>query len=64
LGHIQTRTSYDLADILPPDNINPDCRRPTVGSIDELIENLVKTDKIKPEHREAIGAVVKKREST
>src|SRR5438093_99047 len=33
-------------------------------AIDELINNLVESAKIKPEHREAIVAVVKKRESS
>ena len=33
-------------------------------AIDELIENLVATGKIRPEHREAIAAVVKKRETS
>jgi mannitol/fructose-specific phosphotransferase system IIA component (Ntr-type) len=55
----------NLADILPPDNINPDLQASNRWeAIDELIDNLVKTDKIKPENREAIAAVVKKRESS
>jgi len=33
-------------------------------AIDELINNLVETGKIKPEHRDAITAVVRKRESS
>ena len=33
-------------------------------AIDELIKNLVATGKIKPEHLDAIAAVVKKRESS
>ena len=33
-------------------------------AIDELIDNLVATVKIKPEHHDAIAAVVKKRESS
>jgi mannitol/fructose-specific phosphotransferase system IIA component (Ntr-type) len=33
-------------------------------AIDELITNLVRIGKIKPEHQEAIAAVVKKRESS
>ena len=33
-------------------------------AIDELINNLVATGKIKPEHHDAIAAVVKKRESS
>ena len=33
-------------------------------AIDELINNLVATGKIKPEHHDAISTVVKKRESS
>src|SRR5947207_8348854 len=33
-------------------------------AIDELISNLVQTGKIKPEHHDAIAAVVKKRETS
>lgn len=55
----------NLADILSPDQILPDLQATTRWeAIDELINNLVSTGKIKPEHREAISAVVKKRETS
>ena len=55
----------DLADILTKDQIVPDLKASTRWeAIDELISTLVATGKIKPEHREAIAAVVKKRETT
>ena len=54
----------DLADILTKDQILPDLQAATRWeAIDELINNLVATGKIKPEHREAIAAVVKKRDT-
>ena len=54
----------DLADILTKDQILPDLQATTRWeAIDELINNLVATGKIKPEHREAIAAVVKKRDT-
>ena len=55
----------NLADILTIDQILPDLQASTRWeAIDELINNLVVTGKIKPEHREAIAAVVKKRETS
>jgi mannitol/fructose-specific phosphotransferase system IIA component (Ntr-type) len=55
----------DLADILTKDQILPDLQAATRWeAIDELISNLVATGKIKPESREAIAAVVKKRETS
>lgn len=55
----------NLADILKPENINPEMRATNRWeAIDELIDNLVKTGRIKPEHREAVTAVVKKRETS
>src|SRR5258708_25019055 len=55
----------DLGDILGKENILPDMRATNRWeAIDELIENLVTTGKIKPESRDAISAVVKKRESS
>jgi mannitol/fructose-specific phosphotransferase system IIA component (Ntr-type) len=55
----------DLADILTKDQIVPDLKAATRWeAIDELISNLVATGKIKPENREAIAAVVKKRETS
>jgi mannitol/fructose-specific phosphotransferase system IIA component (Ntr-type) len=55
----------DLADILSKDQILADLRATNRWeAIDELIANLVDTGKIKPEHRDAITAVVRKRESS
>src|SRR5829696_8988976 len=55
----------DLGDILTPEQIKPDLQAATRwDAIDELIGNLVDSGKIKPEHKDAIIAVVKKRESS
>jgi mannitol/fructose-specific phosphotransferase system IIA component (Ntr-type) len=55
----------NLGDILGPDNILPELQAADRWqAIDELIGNLVTTAKIKPENREAIAAVVKKRETS
>ena len=55
----------DLGDILTKEQIITDLRATNRWeAIDELINNLVATGKIKPEHHEAISAVVKKRESS
>jgi fructose-specific phosphotransferase system IIA component len=55
----------DLGDILTPEQINPDLQATNRWeAIDELINRLVECSKIKPEHRDAIIAVVKKRESS
>jgi mannitol/fructose-specific phosphotransferase system IIA component (Ntr-type) len=55
----------DLGDILSKEQIITDLRATTRWeAIDELIDNLVATGKIRPQHREAIVAVVKKRESS
>ena len=55
----------DLGDILGPEQIIPDLQATNRWeAIDELINNLVTTNKIKAEHREAVAAVVKKRESS
>src|SRR5713101_4420763 len=55
----------DLGDILGAENILPDMKAGNRWeSIDELINNLVVTGKIKPEHNDAIAAVVKKRETS
>ena len=55
----------DLGDILSPDQIKPDLQAGTRWeAIAELITNLVECGKIKPEHKDAIIAVVKKRESS
>ncbi len=57
--------AMDLGDILSKEQINTDLKASNRWeAIDELIDNLVATGKIKPEHREAIAAVVKKRESS
>ena len=55
----------DLGDILSPEQIKPDMQAADRWeAIDELINCLVEAGKIKPEHRDAIVAVVKKRESS
>lgn len=55
----------NLGDILQRDQIVIDLRASNRWeAIDELIEILVATGKIKPEHRQPIAAVVKKRESS
>jgi fructose-specific phosphotransferase system IIA component len=55
----------DLGDILGREQIITELKATNRWeAIDELIENLVSTGKIKPEHRDAIAAVVKKRESS
>ena len=55
----------DLGDILTPEQINPDLQATNRWeAIDELINRLVECSRIKPEHREAIVSVVKKRETS
>ncbi len=55
----------DLGDILTTDQIITELRATNRWeAIDELIQTLVGTGMIKPEHRDAIAAVVKKRESS
>lgn len=55
----------NLADILNREQINPDLQATNRWeAIDELVGNLVSTGKIKPEHREAVTAVIKKRETS
>lgn len=55
----------DLVDILTKDQIVTDLRATNRWeAIDELIDNLVATGKIRPEHRDAIAAVVRKREQS
>lgn len=55
----------NLGDILGPDNILPELQASNRWeAIDELINNLVATGKIKPENRDPISAVVKKRETS
>jgi len=55
----------DLGDILGPDQIEPELKAGTRWeAIDELIAKLVTSAKIQTQHREAITAVVKKRETS
>jgi len=55
----------EFADILTKDQILTDLLAANRWeAIDELINNLVTTGKIKPENREAITAVVRKRENS
>src|ERR1700756_5794199 len=55
----------DLGDILSKEQIITDLQAADRWqAIDELINNLVATGKIRPENRDAISAVVKKRESS
>jgi fructose-specific phosphotransferase system IIA component len=55
----------NLGDILGPQNILPDLQATDRWqAIDELINNLVSTGKIKPENRDSIASVVKKRETS
>ena len=57
--------AMDLGDILTKEQIITDLRATNRWeAIDELINNLATTGRIKPEHHEAIAAVVKKRESS
>ena len=57
--------AMDLGDILTREQILTDLRAINRWeAIDELIDNLVATGKISPQHREAITAVVKKRETS
>lgn len=54
-----------LADILRKEQIVPDLKATNRWeAIDELLDLLVHCGKIKPEHREAIAAVVRKRENS
>ena len=63
-GEIGER-SMNLGDILTLETILPDLKSANrCEAIDELVQQLVVTTKIRPEHREAIVAVVKKRESS
>jgi len=55
----------DLGDILSKEQIIVDLQATNRWeAIDELISNLVRTNKIRAEHQESIAAVVKKRESS
>ncbi len=64
-SHHEILRCMDLGDILSPEQILPDMKAPTRWeAIDELIQQLITSGKIKPEHRESITAVVKKRETS
>jgi len=53
----------DLGDILGPEQFVPELKATNRWeAIDELIQQLIVSGKIQPEHREAVTAVVKKRE--
>lgn len=55
----------DLGDILGPEQIVPELKATNRWeAIDELIQQLITSGKIKPEHREAVTAVIKKRETS
>ena len=55
----------NLGDILSPPQIIAELQaKDRWEAIEELISNLVATGKIKPEHRDAISAVVRKREQS
>src|SRR6266404_2527665 len=55
----------DLGDIISPEQIRPELQASNRWeAIDELIGCLVDSGKIKPENRDAIATVVKKRESS
>lgn len=57
--------AMDLGDILTREQIISELKATNRWeAIDELIGNLVVTGKIKPEHRDAVAAVVKKRETS
>jgi mannitol/fructose-specific phosphotransferase system IIA component (Ntr-type) len=57
--------SMDLGDILSKQQILSEMRATNRWeAIDELIQNLVNTGRIKPEHQDSIAAVVKKREAS
>jgi mannitol/fructose-specific phosphotransferase system IIA component (Ntr-type) len=64
-GEMKAR-SMNLADILTgPSNILPDMQAADRwAAIDDLVDNLIATGRIKEENRAAILAVVKKRESS
>ena len=62
MGEFRT---MDLGDIISPEQIRPELQATNRWeAIDELINALVEAGKIRPENREAILSVVKKRESS
>ncbi len=65
MPHWTEFVAMELGDILSKEQIITDMRATTRWeAIDELIDNLVTTGKIRPQNREAIIGVVKKRESS
>src|ERR1043166_7924835 len=63
--HRRDSRNMDLGDIISPEQIKPELQATNRWeAIDELIGSLVDAGKIKPENREAIVTVVKKRESS
>ncbi|MBI3418029.1 MAG: PTS sugar transporter subunit IIA [Verrucomicrobia bacterium] len=55
----------NLGDIFGPEQIIAEMKAANRWeAIDELLTNLISTGKIKPEHRESIAAVIKKRETS
>jgi len=55
----------DLGDILGPEQIVPELKATNRWeAIDELIQQLIVSGKIKAEHRDAVTAVIKKRETS
>jgi fructose-specific phosphotransferase system IIA component len=62
---VRNVAAMNLGDILSEETILPELKATNRWeAIDELIQNLVTTGKIRAEHRESIVAVVKKRESS
>lgn len=60
-----SHASMTLADILSKEQIITDLKATNRWeAIDELVDNLVACGRVKPEHRDAIAAVVKKRETS
>ena len=61
----RVRCSMNLGDILTPAQIVPELQAANRWeAIDELIGILIATGRIKPEHREGVTAVVRKRETS
>jgi mannitol/fructose-specific phosphotransferase system IIA component (Ntr-type) len=59
------RDGMNVEDLFGPENILPELKAVNRWEvIDELIDNLVATHKIKPEHRDAVAVAVKKRETS
>ena len=55
----------DLGDILGPEHIVPDLQASNRWeAIDELIQQLINSGKVRAEHRESIASAIKKRETS